>query len=159
MRKKVDAPAQNSTNEVAQPLFEPIQDSFATLDKEKWRVMSGQWVHDQGKLKQTQLGRRVQYCDWSSYRRPISEAVLKFTIHWGSMWRSMCLDFDAVENDPSQPPLVTRNRRSTEAPMKGGSKLQAAVTRQGKSNTRLMERSRGYCARQRIYAECSCAAS
>ncbi len=133
LRKKVDAPAQNSTNEGAQPLFEPIRDSFATLDREKWQVLSGQWVHDQGKLKQTQDGPTRSVLRLVKPPPTDFEAVLKFTIHGGSMWRSMCLDFDAVENDPSQPAAGDSQQTVYVSAYEGGSKLQAAVTRQGKS--------------------------
>ncbi len=100
-------------------------DDFKTPDEERYRILLGDWRWTDGVLRQQETGmtcRMIELCE--PHPRDFT-ATTKFTIMDGQKWKSVGLAFDGVAGDDT---LVYLSA------VKGGSKAQVSVTRNGKTS-------------------------
>ena len=112
--------------------FEPFSDNFETLNKQSWRNLSGQWVHEGGAVKQLTDGPTRSVLRLLKSTPSDFEATLKFTTLGGSQWRSVCLSFDATGDDPNQAAESDTLQTIYVSAVAGSAKLQGSFSRQGK---------------------------
>ena len=110
-----------------------LTEDFKTLDKQRWQLFAGQWVHQAGKLEQKKDGASRAVLRWTAKPPRDFEAQVRFTILGGSKWRSVGLSFDAAEGDPTQETNAAYHEQNVYVSgYAGGSKVQVAYNDRGK---------------------------
>lgn len=79
-----------------------VAETFTALNKERWRLFGGQWVHQPGQLEQQQDGATRSVLRLIGRPPRDFEVTLRFTIRGGSLWRSVGVAFDAAVGDPTR---------------------------------------------------------
>ncbi|RCS54480.1 DUF1553 domain-containing protein [Bremerella cremea] len=87
----------NATQETPEPpaiIFDPIVETFTTLDRQRWQVRGEGWQHTAGKLQQNSNAPvRSEITLLEEVPRDF-EVVLQFKIVGGTTYRSVGIDFD-----------------------------------------------------------------
>jgi len=110
-----------------------LSDSFNTLDTKRWKLFSGDWSHQPGKLEQKKDGATRSVLRWLDKPPRDFEATVRFTTRGGSKWRSVGLCFDVTQADPSQPSAKNDSEINVYvSAVSDGSKIQAAYQQGGK---------------------------
>jgi len=109
-----------------------VHETFQTLDKKRWQVFGGQWVHQPGQLQQNQDGAQRAALRLRLTPPKNFEATLRFTIRGGSKWRSVGLGFDATQPDPTQPFKTSDSEQQVYlSAFAGGPKVHASYNKSG----------------------------
>jgi len=111
------------------PGFEPIHETFATLDETRWKIGAGTWSHSPGQVQQSLDGPQRSILQLLQNAPPDFEATLRFTIQGGSRYRSVGIAFDgpaATEGQTVDPKFLVY--ASAHAP---GQKVQASYDDNG----------------------------
>ena len=129
-KKKQD----NQEEHVERPDGTPIvAESFRTLDSTRWKLLGGEWVHEQGRLEQRKDGATRSALRLMDQAPKDFDATVRFTTLGGSQWRSVGLSFDATQKDPTQPAAEADSEINVYvSAVSGGAKVQAALLRDGK---------------------------
>ncbi|MEK6236379.1 MAG: DUF1553 domain-containing protein, partial [Planctomycetales bacterium] len=116
-----------------------VTEDFKTLDKQRWRLFGGEWVHHPSKLKQPgKLEQKKDGPSRAALRLIVDpprdfEATVKFTILGGSRWRSVGLSFDASSADPTLDTIAAYHEQHVYVSAHaGGPKVHAAYNDRGK---------------------------
>ncbi|MFT5526806.1 MAG: hypothetical protein ACI9HK_004786 [Pirellulaceae bacterium] len=114
------------------PDSDGIHDTFATLDKEHWKLFGGKWSIKSGQLEQQQDG-AMRAALRLLKKPPVDfDVTVRFSILGGSRWRSVGLSFDVSQDDPTQPATAADSELNVYvSAVSGGSKVQAAFHRGG----------------------------
>ena len=112
-----------------------VHDKFETLDKQRWQLFGGKWVHEPGQLQQQMDGAKRAALRLRATPPGDFEASLRFTIRGGSMWRSVGLGFDSTQMDPSLDFKASEQEQQVYvSAYAGGSKVHASYRANGKWN-------------------------
>lgn len=110
----------------AKPKF-LVQDSFRTIDPKHWKQIDGDWIFENGKLRQTKDGATNSMLQLLDSVPKDFDASFQFTILGGSQWRSVGISFDSTQRDFTQPPLASDQRNQVYiSAFAGGPKIQGA---------------------------------
>ena len=135
--KPADAKATNAQPTEAKPAKAPniplVTDDFKTLDKKRWTLFAGQWVHQPGKLEQKKDGATRAALRLNTKLPRDFEAIAKFTILGGSKWRSVGISFDGSDGDPTLATAAGYHEQQVYvSAYAGGSKVHASYNSGGK---------------------------
>jgi len=109
-----------------------VHETFKTLDKKRWKVFGGQWVHQPGQVEQKRDGAQRAALRLQATPPRNFEATLRFSILGGSKWRSVGLGFDTTQPDPTQPFTATQSEQQVYvSAVAGGSKVHASYSKGG----------------------------
>ncbi|MEO1995432.1 MAG: DUF1549 domain-containing protein, partial [Planctomycetaceae bacterium] len=109
-----------------------VHETFKTLDRKRWKVIGGQWVHQPGQVQQKRDGAQRAALRLRETPPRNFEATLRFSILGGSKWRSVGLGFDATQPDPTQPFTAADSEQQVYvSAVAGGSKVHAAYSKGG----------------------------
>jgi Protein of unknown function (DUF1553)/Protein of unknown function (DUF1549)/Planctomycete cytochrome C len=104
-----------------------IADTFETVDEKKWKVLTGQWVHQSGGLEQKLDGPTTSSIRLLSEVPRDFDATIRFTTLGGSQWRSVGLAWDAVAADGQSNASEKESEQNVYvSAYSGGSKIQAS---------------------------------
>jgi mono/diheme cytochrome c family protein len=111
-----------------------FQDTFATLDKQRWELLGGDWRHDPGQLEQRRDGATRAALRWLVAPPRDFDMTLRFTILGGSQWRSVGIAFDSTAADPTATAVKPDDSEQNVyvSAVSGGSKVQAAFHQGGR---------------------------
>jgi len=110
-----------------------VHDTFQTLDKKRWKLFGGEWVHKPGHVEQNRDGAQRAALRLQVTPPRDFEAAVRFTIRGGSKWRSVGLGFDVTQPDPTQPFTAADSEQQVYASaVAGGSKVHASYNKTGK---------------------------
>ncbi len=101
-----------------------FKDDFAQPKTEMWEQIGGQWKHENGTLKQTEVGSERRVLRSKTNHPQDFQAKLRYKILGGEKWKSVGLSFDIADDRDT---LVYLSAYT-------GSKLQIALTDKGKSD-------------------------
>ena len=110
------------------PGFSPITEKFETLSPSLWKLQGQGWVHQPGKLEQKQDGAVSSTLTLLAQPPQDFEAVLRYQLVGGNMWRSVGVEFDVTESAGGE-----SNQKVYLSGVSGGSKIQGSFTRDGQS--------------------------
>ena len=79
-----------------------VRENFVSLNKKRWQIFGGQWVHEPGQLAQRQDGATRSVLRLIGRPPRDFEVTMRFTIRGGSRWRSVGVAFDAAPGDPTR---------------------------------------------------------
>ena len=107
-------------------------EDFAKLDKQRWQLFAGEWVHEPGQLEQKKDGATRSVLRLIAKPPQDFDATVRFRIVGGSKWRSIGLSFDTNQDDPTQPAGSDDSEQNVYvSAVAGGSKVQAAYHQGG----------------------------
>jgi hypothetical protein len=111
-----------------------FQDTFATLDKQRWELLGGDWQHEAGRLDQRRDGATRAALRYRGTAPKDFDLTLRFTILGGSQWRSVGIAFDSTAEDPTASSLKPDDSEQNlyVSAVSGGSKVQAAFHQGGR---------------------------
>jgi hypothetical protein len=111
-----------------------FQDTFATLDKQRWEVLGGDWRHEPGRLEQRRDGATRSALVSRGPAPRDFDLTMRFTILGGSQWRSVGIAFDATAADPTATSAKPEDSEQNVyvSAVSGGSKVQAAFHQGGR---------------------------
>lgn len=78
---------------------ELLHDTFATLNETKWQIFGGDWKHEPGKLQQMMDGMMRSALRWKGEAPRDFDVTIRFTLHGGSVYRSLGLSFDCSQEN------------------------------------------------------------
>ena len=111
-----------------------VHDTFDQLDKKRWKLFGGDWVHKPGAVEQNRDGAQRAALRLLVTPPRDFEAMVRFTTRGGSKWRSVGIAYDVSQVDPTQPVTTADSEQHVYASaVSGGSKVQAAFSKGGKS--------------------------
>ena len=111
-----------------------VHDTFDQLDKKRWKLFGGDWVHKPGAVEQNRDGAQRAALRLLVTPPRDFEAMVRFTTRGGSKWRSVGIAYDVSQVDPTQPATAADSEQHVYASaVSGGSKVQAAFSKGGKS--------------------------
>ena len=111
-----------------------VHDTFDQLDKKRWKLLGGDWVHKPGAVEQNRDGAQRAALRLLVTPPRDFEAMLRFTTRGGSKWRSVGIAYDVSQVDPTQPATAVDSEQHVYASaVSGGSKVQASFNKGGKS--------------------------
>jgi DNA-binding GntR family transcriptional regulator len=114
------------------PAPSTLNETFATLDTKRWKLLGGDWTHQPGRLEQKRVGAKQSAARLLERAPRDFDATMRFTILGGSVWRSVGLLFDVSQADPSKPAVADDSEILVFASaVSGGPKVQAAFGRGG----------------------------
>ncbi len=111
--------------------FTPFVESFEAFDLQRWETIGGQWKHEKGRLTQSLDGPTRSILRFSEKVPRDFDATMRFTIHGGSQWRSVCLEFDSASATPNPTASTDRGQTIYVSAYTGGSKVQASFLKDG----------------------------
>ena len=112
--------------------FDPLVEEFDELDQQRWKTFGGQWLHEKGQLSQTMDGPTRSILRLEKNVARDFDAQMQFTIHGGSQWRSVCLEFDSIASNPGQATASTDHGQTIYvSAYAGGPKVQASYFKEG----------------------------
>ena len=79
-----------------------LEENFEQLEPKRWKIFGGEWEHNPGRLDQKMDGATRSVLRLLDTPPADFEATLRLTINGGSMWRSVGIEFDSTQVDPSQ---------------------------------------------------------
>jgi hypothetical protein len=131
------APSPTATSPTATSPAAPdrlFQDTFATLDKQRWELLGGDWQHEAGRLDQRRDGATRAALRYRGTAPKDFEMTLRFTILGGSQWRSVGIAFDSTAEDPTASAVKPDDSEQNlyVSAVSGGSKVQAAFHQGGR---------------------------
>ena len=94
-RRKAASPSSGQVESV-------VEETFTALNKKRWRLFGGQWVHQAGQLEQQRDGAKRSVLRLIARPPRDFEVTLRFTIRGGRRWRSVGVGFDAAPGDPTR---------------------------------------------------------
>ena len=108
-------------------------DDFEKLDTKRWKTFGGIWEHAPGKIDQKKDGANHSILRLLETPPDDFEATLRLSINGGSQWRSVGIEFDSSQDDPSA--NVTGSHSVQNVYMSGyagGPKIHASFNKGGK---------------------------
>jgi hypothetical protein len=109
-----------------------LDDDFAEWNEQRWKFFGGDWETAPGRVEQRRDGAARSVMRLQDAAPSNFDATIRFTILGGSQWRSVCLGFDATQDDPSRDPAGSDSEQVVYVSgYAGGSKLQASYIRGG----------------------------
>jgi hypothetical protein len=109
-----------------------LVDKFETLDKKRWKLFGGDWVHTPGKLEQKKDGAQRSTLRLLDKAPRDFDASLKFRTVGGSKWRSVGISFDVTSKNPAAPDAPHDDEINVYvSAVSGGSKVQVAFKQAG----------------------------
>lgn len=98
------AAEENSTAQKASPAkFQPLKEDFTELNRERWKIVSGEWSHQAGFVQQSMDGQKRSILQLLQKVPQNFDATLRFRLLGGSRYRSVGIAFDtasAADRDP-----------------------------------------------------------
>jgi hypothetical protein len=102
-----------------------LRDDFAKPRPEVWKTVSGTWKHENGSLRQSEVGMTRRLMKLTTPPPTDFDAKISFTIRGGQKWKSVGLVFDLAEHSDV---LVYLSA------VQGGSKVQIAPGENGQAS-------------------------